>query len=157
MKLTNHTFACNSLTNFEYKTQTRKKYVNLLKIDWKNSWNQIKWTYFVAGFSYLESLCTSAVSFLSALNGLTSPSKQDGHSPLIMTVERSENSRGGGGSNVVGIICPLVKIGLTELVNWSIQIWGFHGTLRLLQACLSCVWARSPSLTIDILNCINKL
>jgi hypothetical protein len=32
--------------------------VNLLKFAWKNSWNHIKWTYFVAGFDYLEPLCS---------------------------------------------------------------------------------------------------
>ena len=58
VKLTIHTCACNSLTNFELKTYPldTEKYVNLLKFDWKNSWNQIKWTYFVVGFSYLELL-----------------------------------------------------------------------------------------------------
>ena len=29
---------------------------NRFKFAWKNSWNHIKWTYFVAGFSYLEPL-----------------------------------------------------------------------------------------------------
>ena len=53
-----HTYACNSLTNFEYKTHPPETEidVNLQKFVWKNSWNHIKWTYFVAGSNYVEPL-----------------------------------------------------------------------------------------------------
>ena len=68
---------------------------------------------------------TAGVSFLSALNGLTSPSKQDGHSPLIRAVGRSENPEGGISNNVLGIICPLVEIGL---IDSHTEIWGCHDT-----------------------------
>jgi len=39
VKLTIHTYACNSLTYFEYKTHSpeTEKDVNLLKSAWKNS------------------------------------------------------------------------------------------------------------------------
>ena len=40
VKLTDHTSACNSLTNFEYEPHAMTgngNYVNLLKLGWKNS------------------------------------------------------------------------------------------------------------------------
>ena len=46
------------------------------------------------GLSFLALWSKAAVSFLSAFNGLTSPSKQDGHSPIIRAVGRSENPEG---------------------------------------------------------------
>ena len=59
MKLMNHTCTCNDSTSFEYKSHPPETeiVVNLLKVAWKNSWNHIKWNYFMAGFSYLEPLC----------------------------------------------------------------------------------------------------
>ena len=49
VKSTDHTYACSSLTNFQYvKNQIigTGNYVNLLKLAWKNSWNRFNWTYF---------------------------------------------------------------------------------------------------------------
>ena len=49
VKLTDHTYACSSLTNFLYDMNPisgNGNYVNLLKLAWKNSWNKFKWTYF---------------------------------------------------------------------------------------------------------------
>ena len=52
-----HTCTCNDSTSFEYKTHSPETEIvaNLLKLE--NSWNHIKWTYFVAGINYLEPLC----------------------------------------------------------------------------------------------------
>ena len=51
MKLTVHTYACNSFDKFWVwnSSPDTEIGVNLLKFAWKNSWNRIKWTYFVAG------------------------------------------------------------------------------------------------------------
>ena len=51
MKLTGYNYAWNSLMNLKYEDHacaiTQKgNQVNLLKLDWKNLWNHIKWTYF---------------------------------------------------------------------------------------------------------------
>ena len=62
VKLTGHIYPCQiSFTNFLYilwsTSSDRKWKLNLLKFAWKNASNhKIKWTYFVAGFSYLEPL-----------------------------------------------------------------------------------------------------
>ena len=37
VKLTDYTYACNCLTNFEYVVHARTGYVNLQKLAWKNS------------------------------------------------------------------------------------------------------------------------
>ena len=40
-------YTCNSLTSFESDADTiNKDYVNLLKLNCKNSWNHFSWTYF---------------------------------------------------------------------------------------------------------------
>ena len=67
MKLTDHTYACNSLTNF-YLNQSieitrNRNHAKLLKLAWKNSWNHIKWTYFWRVFSPLKPLCSSLPSW----------------------------------------------------------------------------------------------
>ena len=61
VKLMDHTCTCNNLTSFKCKTHPRETetVVNLLKFNWKNLWNHIKWNYFMAGFKYLEPQCSS--------------------------------------------------------------------------------------------------
>ena len=52
-----------SLTSFEYEVHANIEngnYVNMLKFTWENSGNDNKWSYFVAGFSYLKPLWRSA-------------------------------------------------------------------------------------------------
>ena len=49
VKLTDHTQACNDLTNFEYVVHAMTGngcYLNLQKLACKNSWNQFGWNYF---------------------------------------------------------------------------------------------------------------
>ena len=48
VKLTDHTSACNDLTNFECKAQAtgNGRYVNLHNLTWKNWWKHFGWTYF---------------------------------------------------------------------------------------------------------------
>ena len=48
VKLTGHTYACSSLTNFEYVAHTivTKNDVKTAEIGLESSWNHIKWTYF---------------------------------------------------------------------------------------------------------------
>ena len=42
LNLTGHSYACNNLTNFEYEANALTwHHVNLLKLAWKNSWNQV--------------------------------------------------------------------------------------------------------------------
>ena len=49
LKLTGHSYACNNLTNFEYEANAMTGHrVNLLKLAWKNSWNQV--ILFLSGF-----------------------------------------------------------------------------------------------------------
>ena len=59
VKLMDHTYACNSLTYFEYKTHLPETEIDVILLisAWKNSWNHIKWTHFMAGFRRLEPLC----------------------------------------------------------------------------------------------------
>ena len=48
-KLIINSYACNSLTDFEYEAHAligNGNYVNLLRLAWKKLWNHIKWTYF---------------------------------------------------------------------------------------------------------------
>ena len=64
MKLTGHTYAYNSLTNFQYEVHAMTgngNQVNLPKLGWKNSWNHFKWI-FLAGFSRLKPLCAMTSS-----------------------------------------------------------------------------------------------
>ena len=63
VKLTDRTYACNDLTNFEGEPQVltgNGSYVNMLKLACKNSLNKIKLMYFSAGFSQWESLWGAA-------------------------------------------------------------------------------------------------
>ena len=49
VKLTDHTYASNSLTNFQYEAHSTTRngfYVNLMKVAWKHSWNHFRWTNF---------------------------------------------------------------------------------------------------------------
>ena len=50
MKLTDHAFACNVLTNFESEacaTNRNRSYTNVLKFAWKNSWSRFGYTVWV--------------------------------------------------------------------------------------------------------------
>ena len=63
VKLTNHTCACNDLTNFEYVVHVMTGngcYVNLQKLAWKNSWNHFWVNLFSTDFSLLEPLCANS-------------------------------------------------------------------------------------------------
>lgn len=49
VKLIGYSYACNSLTCFEFKLNAMTgngNYVNLLQLVWKNSWIHLKWAYF---------------------------------------------------------------------------------------------------------------
>ena len=61
MKLTDHTYACNNLTSFDFQVHAitgNGNDVNQLKLALKNLWNHNKWTYFVADFIHWELLCS---------------------------------------------------------------------------------------------------
>ena len=49
VKLTDHTCACNNLTNFQCEAKAingNGSNMNMLKLAYKNSWNHFMWTYF---------------------------------------------------------------------------------------------------------------
>ena len=47
MKLTEHSYACNSFTDFQCESGAMIGNGNDIKYDWKNSWNCFKWIYYL--------------------------------------------------------------------------------------------------------------
>ena len=79
-----HTCTYDNLTSFEYKTHHRETeiVVNLLKVASKNSWNHIKWTYFVADLT-IWNHCAVSTAVLIA-NYFPWENSSNGHTTPIM-------------------------------------------------------------------------
>ena len=100
MKLTDHTCACNGLTSFECEAHATRNgsYVNLQNLAWKNSWNHLVWTYFLAGFWHLEPLCAVVCSSLPVLAWIHALALQpklqaEGHTGLYSFVRHRTTCR----------------------------------------------------------------